>query len=75
LSRLVTINNEKKSNTKNSNKRELDTLFIGNTSPDKSIRKEFYMDFNKNYIFIATLIEIKPAFKKQFLNRYKANKY
>jgi hypothetical protein len=75
LSHLVTVNNKKKSDTNNSNKRKLDILFIENTSPDKSIREEFYMDFNKNYIFIATLIKIEPAFKKQFLNRYKANKY
>ena len=75
LSRLVTINNKKKSNIKNSNKRKLDTLFIGNISLDESIRKEFYIDFNKNYIFIAILIKIELAFKKQFLNRYKANKY
>jgi hypothetical protein len=64
LSYLVTINNKKKSDIKDSNKRELDTLFIGNISLDKSIRKEFYMNFNKNYIFIATLIKIELAFKK-----------
>jgi hypothetical protein len=75
LSYLVTINNKKKSDTKDSNKGELDALFIGNISLDESIREEFYIDFNENYIFIATLIEIEPAFKKQFLNRYKADKY
>ena len=61
---LVTINNKKKSNTKDSNKGELDILFTGNISSDKSIWEEFYTDFNKNYIFIAILIEIELAFKK-----------
>jgi hypothetical protein len=64
LSHLVTINNKKKSNIKDSNKGELDALFIGNISLDKSIREEFYMDFNKNYTFIATFIKIESAFKK-----------
>jgi hypothetical protein len=64
LSRLVIINNKKKSDTKDSNKGELDTLFIGNISLDESIREEFYTDFNENYIFIATLIKIELAFKK-----------
>jgi hypothetical protein len=74
LSRLATVNNEKKSDTKDSNKGELDALFAGNTSPDESIREEFYIDFNENYIFTATLVEIEPAFKKQFLDGYEADK-
>jgi hypothetical protein len=63
LSRLTIVDDEKKS-VKLYKDRELDTLFAGNVSLDEFIRGEFYIDFNENYIFTATLIKIKLAFKK-----------
>jgi hypothetical protein len=73
LSRLATVDDEKKS-VKLYEDRELDALFAGNVSPNEFIRGEFYTDFNENYTFTATLVEIELAFKKQFINGYETDK-